>query len=65
MILVLDHLHRLVDELSIYIGPCIIGGKNTPTMADGAGIKNESELIPLTFDNVKRLGEGVLITYKA
>jgi len=57
--------HRLVDELSIYIGPCIIGGKNTPTMADGAGIKNESELIPLTFDNVKRLGEGVLITYKA
>ena len=57
--------HRLVDELSVYIRPCIIGGKNTPTMADGTGIKNESELIPLTIDNVKRLGEGVLITYKA
>jgi len=56
---------KLVDKLFIYIGPFVIGGKDTPSVADGCGIKNENELIPLTFDNVKRLGEGVLITYKA
>jgi 2,5-diamino-6-(ribosylamino)-4(3H)-pyrimidinone 5'-phosphate reductase len=33
--------NRLVDDLYTYIGPCIIGGKNTPTVADGSGIKSE------------------------
>ena len=55
---------RLVDDLYIYIGPCVIGGKTTPTVVDGSGIKNESELIPLKIVDVARLGPGILTHYK-
>ena len=55
---------RLVDDLYIYIGPCIIGGKTTPTVADGSGIKNEGELIPLKIVDVTRLGPGILTHYR-
>ena len=55
---------RLVDDLYIYIGPCVIGGKTTPTVADGSGIKNEGELIPLKIVDVTRLGPGILTHYR-
>ena len=55
---------RLVDDLYIYIGPCIIGGKTTPTVAGGLGIKNEVELIPLKIVDVTRLGPGILTHYR-
>lgn len=54
---------KVVDDLYIYIGPCIIGGKNTPTVVDGKGINSE-EVIPLTITEVKRLGSGILIHYQ-
>lgn len=55
---------RLIDDLYIYIGPYIIGGKTTPTVADGTGINNEDELIPLKIIEVTRLGSGILSHYK-
>ena len=55
---------RLVDDLYIYIGPYVIGGKTTPTVADGLGIKNEGELISLKIVDVTRLGAGILTHYK-
>lgn len=56
--------NRLVDDLYIYIGPYVIGGKTTPTVADGPGIKNEGELISLKIVDVNRLGAGILTHYK-
>lgn len=56
--------NRLVDDLYIYIGPYVIGGKTTPTVADGLGIKNEGELISLKIVDVTRLGAGILTHYK-
>jgi len=55
---------RLVDDLYIYLGPMIIGGVNTPTMADGEGIKGINDLISLEIADVNRLGPGVLFHYK-
>jgi len=55
---------RLVDDLYVYVGPMIIGGKNTPTLADGDGIKSIGELISLEIANINRLGHGILIHYK-
>ncbi|UCD14497.1 MAG: 2,5-diamino-6-(ribosylamino)-4(3H)-pyrimidinone 5'-phosphate reductase [Thermoplasmatales archaeon] len=55
---------RLVDDLYIYIGPCVVGGKTTPTVADGLGIKREDELITLKIVDVSRLGAGILTHYK-
>ena len=55
---------KLVDDLFIYIGPYVIGGKDTPTVADGSGIKNEGELISLKIVDVNRSYPGILIHYK-
>ena len=55
---------RYVDDFYVYIGPLIVGGKHTPTMADGLGIKKEEEAIPLLIKEIKSLGDGVLIHYK-
>jgi 2,5-diamino-6-(ribosylamino)-4(3H)-pyrimidinone 5'-phosphate reductase len=54
----------LVDDLYVYIAPIIIGGKITPTMTDGLGIKSEDELISLKIVEIKSLGNGILIHYK-
>ncbi len=54
----------LVDDLYVYVAPIIIGGKLTPTMADGAGIKSEDGLISLKIADIKKLGKGILVHYK-
>jgi len=55
---------KLFDELYVYIGPMIIGGSGTPTLADGNGVSTDNEIIRLRIASTKRLGEGLLITYK-
>jgi len=55
---------ELVDDLYVYIGSCIIGGKNTPTMADGIGIKSEGDLLSIKVIDMIRLGSGILVHYK-
>ena len=56
--------NKLFDDLFVYIGPMVVGGAQTPTMADGKGIKNIDELIYLEIKNISRLGSGILIHYK-
>jgi 2,5-diamino-6-(ribosylamino)-4(3H)-pyrimidinone 5'-phosphate reductase len=49
----------LVDELSVFVGPTVIGGRDAPTLADGEGFV---EAFPtLSLDDVERLDEGVLL----
>ncbi|MBN1861106.1 MAG: 2,5-diamino-6-(ribosylamino)-4(3H)-pyrimidinone 5'-phosphate reductase [Candidatus Thermoplasmatota archaeon] len=55
--------NKVVDDLFFFIGPCIIGGKDTPTVVDGDGI-SPGEKIPLRIIEVKRAGSGVLIHYQ-
>ncbi len=54
--------NRVVDDLYTFIGPYIIGGKDTPTVADGEGITT-GEQITLIINEVKQEGSGVLIHY--
>jgi 2,5-diamino-6-(ribosylamino)-4(3H)-pyrimidinone 5'-phosphate reductase len=54
----------LVDDLFVYTAPIIIGGKITPTIADGPGIQNEDDFIPLKITSITKLGKGILINYK-
>jgi 2,5-diamino-6-(ribosylamino)-4(3H)-pyrimidinone 5'-phosphate reductase len=54
----------MVDDLFVYIGPCIIGGKNTPMMAGGEGVTHKDEVIPLTIVETYRLGAGILVHYQ-
>jgi 2,5-diamino-6-(ribosylamino)-4(3H)-pyrimidinone 5'-phosphate reductase len=57
-------LNRFVDDLYVYIGPMIIGGKQTPTMADGDGIINAEDAISLSILDILQLDHGLLIHYQ-
>ena len=51
----------LVDDLSVYVAPKIIGGRDAPTLADGDGFVEEFP--DLTLDAVERIDDGVLLRY--
>lgn len=51
----------LVDRLSVFVGPKIIGGREAPTLADGEGFV--SDFPALSLESVERLGEGVVLEY--
>jgi 2,5-diamino-6-(ribosylamino)-4(3H)-pyrimidinone 5'-phosphate reductase len=51
----------LVDRLSVFVGPTIIGGRDAPTLADGDGFVEEFPT--LSLEDAEQLGEGVLLTY--
>lgn len=55
---------RLVDEVFVYLGPLVVGGVRTPTMAAGVGAKTESDVVRLCLRSVTRLGDGVLLQYE-
>ncbi|MFB6266978.1 MAG: 2,5-diamino-6-(ribosylamino)-4(3H)-pyrimidinone 5'-phosphate reductase [Halodesulfurarchaeum sp.] len=51
----------LVDELSVYVGSLVVGGRDAPTLADGEGFV---QAFPrLTLEDTRRLDEGVLLEY--
>lgn len=53
----------LVDKLSVYVGSLLIGGRESPTLADGEGFIDREKFPDLALDAVERLGEGVLLRY--
>jgi 2,5-diamino-6-(ribosylamino)-4(3H)-pyrimidinone 5'-phosphate reductase len=54
----------LVDELSVYMGPLVIGGCDSPTPADGPGTTCLDEAVRLDIISCERLGEGVWLRYR-
>lgn len=51
----------LVDELSVFVGSMVIGGRDAPTLADGTGFV---ETFPdLQLDEAERIDDGVLVRY--
>ncbi|WP_266077414.1 2,5-diamino-6-(ribosylamino)-4(3H)-pyrimidinone 5'-phosphate reductase [Haladaptatus caseinilyticus] len=53
----------LVDELRLYVGSLIIGGRDAPTLADGEGFVARGEFPPLELTTVERIDDGVLLRY--
>ncbi len=51
----------LVDELAVYVGSTVIGGRDAPTLADGEGFVDEFP--DLDLRDVARLDDGVLLRY--
>jgi 2,5-diamino-6-(ribosylamino)-4(3H)-pyrimidinone 5'-phosphate reductase len=51
----------LVDELSVFVGPRIIGGRDAPTLADGEGFVDEFP--ELRLEHVEQVDEGVLVRW--
>ena len=52
----------LVDELRVFIGSKIIGGRDAPTLADGEGFV--TEFPSLDLESVDRLDDGVVLTWR-
>ncbi|MXV63698.1 2,5-diamino-6-(ribosylamino)-4(3H)-pyrimidinone 5'-phosphate reductase [Natronorubrum sp. JWXQ-INN-674] len=51
----------LVDELTVYVGAKVIGGRDAPTLTDGDGFADEFPL--LTLESVERLDDGALLRW--
>ncbi len=52
----------LVDELSVYVGSIVIGGREAPTLADGEGFLDDFPA--LSLQSVERLDDGVVLRYE-
>ncbi len=52
----------LVDEMSVYVGPLIIGGERAPTLVDGAGFREGYPRLDLV--SIERIGEGALFRWR-
>ena len=53
----------LADELKIFVGNLIIGGKAAPTFADGDGF-SEEKIKKLKLDSAEPIEDGILLTWK-
>jgi 2,5-diamino-6-(ribosylamino)-4(3H)-pyrimidinone 5'-phosphate reductase len=52
----------LVDELGVYVGSMLVGGRDAPTLLDGDGF-TEPDFVDLALADVARVDDGVLLTY--
>ena len=55
---------RKADELNVFLGDMVIGGRDSPTIADGDGAKDMDEIVRLRFIEMKRMEGGVLLRYE-
>jgi 2,5-diamino-6-(ribosylamino)-4(3H)-pyrimidinone 5'-phosphate reductase len=53
----------LVDELTLYVGSMLIGGRDAPTLVDGEGFVDPGEFPQLDLRDVKRVDDGVVLSY--
>ena len=54
---------RIVDLYSVFVGSQIIGGRTSPTPADGDG-RVAPDGLRLELESSQVLGDGVLLTYR-
>jgi 2,5-diamino-6-(ribosylamino)-4(3H)-pyrimidinone 5'-phosphate reductase len=52
----------LVDELSVFVGSLVVGGREAPTLVDGEGFVAEFPALELV--GVDRLDDGVVLDYR-
>jgi 2,5-diamino-6-(ribosylamino)-4(3H)-pyrimidinone 5'-phosphate reductase len=54
----------LVDEVHLTLCPIIFGGRDAPTLADGAGIQRLSQAARLRLVSMKHNGDGLFLIYR-
>ncbi|GAB6878064.1 2,5-diamino-6-(ribosylamino)-4(3H)-pyrimidinone 5'-phosphate reductase [Halorubrum gandharaense] len=53
---------ELVDELQVYVGSLVVGGREAPTLADGEGFVDAFPRLELT--KTERLDDGIVLSYE-
>jgi len=54
----------LVDEVFTYIGSLFLGGKDAPTLVDGAGFADNTDAAGLELVSMEQMDNGVLIRWR-
>lgn len=54
----------LVDQISVFVGNLIIGGKDAPTFMDGEGISDRADAMELQLIKYEPMDEGIVLTWK-
>jgi 2,5-diamino-6-(ribosylamino)-4(3H)-pyrimidinone 5'-phosphate reductase len=54
----------LVDEVFTYIGALFIGGRDAPTLVDGAGFTDNTDAARLKLLSMEQMDNGVLIRWR-
>lgn len=54
----------LVDELHLTVCPTIFGGRNAPTIADGAGVTKLADAAQLQLKSARRIGDEMFFVFK-
>ncbi|MFW5917639.1 MAG: dihydrofolate reductase family protein, partial [Halorubrum sp.] len=52
----------LVDELHVYVGSMVVGGRDAPTLADGDGFVESFPRLDLV--DAERLDDGIVLSYE-
>ncbi|MCI4363419.1 MAG: dihydrofolate reductase family protein [Thermoplasmata archaeon] len=55
---------RLVDELTVYVAPVLIGGASAPSLLAGEECPDEARTIPLERTGVEPMDDGVLLRFR-
>lgn len=53
----------LVDELTLYVGSLVLGGRDAPTIADGEGFVDREAFPRLSLERVERVDDGVVLNW--
>lgn len=53
----------LVDKLTVFVGSMVIGGRDAPTLADGAGFTDPDSFPELSLTDVEQMDNGVVLHY--
>lgn len=54
----------LVDELHLTICPCIFGGQDAPTIADGEGIARLKDAFQMRLRSMKRIDDELFLVFR-
>lgn len=54
----------LVDEMTVFVGSKVIGGRAAPTPVDGEGADEVEELVDLELVGFERIDDGILLRYE-
>jgi 2,5-diamino-6-(ribosylamino)-4(3H)-pyrimidinone 5'-phosphate reductase len=55
----------LVDEMHLTLCPRIIGGRQAPTISDGAGFHKLAHAAQLQLESVRRVGDELFLVYRS
>ncbi len=54
---------KLVDELFVWIMPTVWGGRNAPTLVEGAGFLRAEDAVGLELESIKQAGDFLVLWF--